>query len=196
MLALRRNGEGTGPLTLQGDELELTGLALDGMPLAEDRYEATPERLVVRDVPDGPFVLEMVTELNPAANTKLMGLYRSGRVYCTQCEAEGFRRITYFLDRPDVLSVYTTRIEAAKSEAPVLLVQRQSGRSAANVAGSDRHYAVWHDPFPKPSYLFAMVAGDLGAIEDEFVTMSGRKVALRIYASTARRRAAPTRWIR
>src|SRR5262249_41540635 len=120
-LALRRNGAGTAPLTLQGDELQLTGIALDGIPLSEHRYEATPERLVVRSEPDGPFVLEIVTELNAAANTKLMGLYRSGRVYCTQCEAEGFRRITYFLDRPDVLSVYTTRIEAAKSEAPVLL---------------------------------------------------------------------------
>src|SRR5437667_7704096 len=97
-LALRRNGEGTGPLTLQGDEVKLTGLALDGMPLKEDRFEAAPERLVVRDVPDRPFVLEIITELNPAANTKLMGLYRSGQVYCTQCEAEGFRRITYFLD--------------------------------------------------------------------------------------------------
>ena len=180
VLALRRNGEGTGPLTLQGDELELTGLALDGMAVAKDRYEATPERLVVRDVPDGPFVLEMVTGLNPAANTKLMGLYRSGPVYCTQCEAEGFRRITYFLDRPDVLSVYTTRIEAAKSEAPVLL-SNGNPVERGEIAGSDRHYAVWHDPFPKPAYLFAMVAGDLSAIEDEFVTMSGRKVALHIY---------------
>src|SRR4051794_8630371 len=87
-LAVRRNGQSAGPLTLQGDELKLTGLAVNGMPLTEDRFDATPERLIVRDVPDAPFVLEIVTELNPVANTKLMGLYRSGRVYCTQCEAE------------------------------------------------------------------------------------------------------------
>ena len=179
-LTLRRNGQGHGPLILQGDELKLAGLAIDGLPVAEDRYEATPERLVVREVPDGPFVLEIVTELNPAANTKLMGLYRSGSVYCTQCEAEGFRRITYFLDRPDVLSVYATRIEATKSEAPVLL----SNGNPVEVGdlGSGRHYAIWHDPFPKPAYLFAMVAGDLGVLEDAFVTQTGRHVALRIYA--------------
>src|SRR5207249_1853061 len=91
-LALRRNGPGNAALTLLGDELRLAGLAVDGMPVSEDRYEATPERLLVREVPDKPFVLEIVTELNPAANTKLMGLYRSGNAYCTQCEAEGFRR--------------------------------------------------------------------------------------------------------
>jgi aminopeptidase N len=178
-LALRRNGEGNAALTLVGDELKLTGLVLDGMPVTEDRYDATPERLVIREVPAKPFILEIVTELNPASNTKLMGLYRSGSVYCTQCEAEGFRRITYFLDRPDVLSIYTTRIEAAKSEAPVLL--SNGNPMEHGDLGSDRHYAVWHDPFPKPAYLFAMVAGDLGMVQDEFVTVSGRKVALGIY---------------
>src|SRR5579871_6576918 len=137
-LSLRRNGDGAAALTLQGDELRLTGLALDGMPVSEDRYEATPERLVIANVPDRPFVLEIVTELNPVANTKLMGLYRSGSVYCTQCEAEGFRRITYFLDRPDVLSVYTTRIEAAKAEAPVLLSNGNPLEHGDLAAG--RHY--------------------------------------------------------
>jgi aminopeptidase N len=178
-LALRRNGEGRGPLTLQGDELRLVGLAIDGTPLSDDGYEATPERLTIRALPDKPFELEIVTELNPTANTKLMGLYRSGTVYCTQCEAEGFRRITYFLDRPDVLSVYTTRIEAARSEAPVLL---SNGNPVEHGdIGGGRHFAVWHDPFPKPAYLFAMVAGDLGELEDAFVTQSGRRVTLRIY---------------
>ena len=178
-LALRRTG-GDGPLVLDGDELALISVTLDGVPLGPDRYDAAPNRLVVRDVPAGPFTLEVVTRLVPDANTKLMGLYRSSGTWCTQCEAEGFRRITYYLDRPDVLSVFTTRIEAPKAAAPVLL---SNGNlvEAGDLPGTDRHYAVWHDPFPKPAYLFALVAGDLGVVEDSFVTMSGRTVALRIY---------------
>src|SRR5688500_12750559 len=109
-----------------------------------------------------------------------MGLYRSNGVYTTQCEAEGFRRITYFLDRPDVLSVYTTRIEAAKDEAPVLL-GNGNPVEAGDLPGTDRHYAVWHDPHPKPSYLFALVGGRLGRIGRRFVTMSGRPVDLAVY---------------
>ena len=109
-----------------------------------------------------------------------MGLYRSGSAYCTQCEAEGFRRITYFLDRPDVLSVYTTRIEAERAEAPVLL-SNGNKIAAGDVAGTTRHFAVWHDPHPKPCYLFALVGGDLGAVRDQFVTASGRKVDLAIH---------------
>ena len=108
-----------------------------------------------------------------------MGLYRSSNTYCTQCEAEGFRRITYFPDRPDVMAVYTTRIEADKAQAPMLLANGNLIESGDLPAG--RHFAVWHDPFPKPSYLFAMVGGTLGCVEDEFITMSGRKVTLRIY---------------
>ena len=118
--------------------------------------------------------------LDPSANTQLMGLYRSGATYCTQCEAEGFRRITYFLDRPDVMAVYTTRIEADRAEAPVLLANGNLV-AAGDVAGTARHFAIWHDPFPKPSYLFALVGGELGCVEDRFVTMSGREVELRIY---------------
>ncbi|MGH6767676.1 MAG: aminopeptidase N, partial [Xanthobacteraceae bacterium] len=114
------------------------------------------------------------------ANTKLMGLYRSGATYCTQCEAEGFRRITYFPDRPDVMAVYTTRIEADKAECPVLLANGNPVDSG-DVPGTGRHFAVWHDPFPKPSYLFALVGGTLGMVEDRFRTMSGREVALRTY---------------
>ena len=113
------------------------------------------------------------------ANTQLLGLYRSSGTYCTQCEAEGFRRITYFPDRPDVMAVYTTRIEADKAEAPVLLANGNL-RDSGDLPGG-RHFAVWHDPFPKPSYLFALVGGELGCVEDSFVTMSGREVALRIY---------------
>ncbi|MCR4282018.1 MAG: aminopeptidase N, partial [Bauldia sp.] len=166
-------------LVLVGDELQLVSVGVDGKALPADRYAAAPERLVVRGVPDGPFTLEIVTRINPTANTRLMGLYRSSGTWCTQCEAEGFRRITYFLDRPDVLAVYTTRIEAAKDGAPILL--SNGNPVEAGDLPDGRHYAVWHDPFPKPSYLFALVAGDLGVLSDSFTTMSGRKVALNIY---------------
>ncbi len=168
------------PLVLDGDELKLTGLKLDGVPLAAGRYSASAQRLEVTSPPAGPFTLEIDTEIDPEANTKLMGLYRSSGTYCTQCEAEGFRRITYFLDRPDVLSVYTTRIEARRSEAPILLGNGNPVAAGA-VPGTDRHFAVWHDPHPKPSYLFAMVAGDLARVTDSFTTISGRKVELGIY---------------
>ncbi len=164
-LALRRNpaGEADAPLVLDGDDLTLVGVALDGRALGPGDYEATPDSLKLGSVPDGPFVLEIETQVNPSANTQLSGLYRSGSAYCTQCEAEGFRRITYFLDRPDVLSVYTTRIEAEKSEAPILLSNGNPIESG-EIAGTTRHYAVWRDPFPKPSYLFALVGGDLGVV--------------------------------
>ncbi len=181
-LKLRPNPQAAAPaaVVLDGDELRLTGIKIDGQELAADAYVATPDGLTIMQPPPRPFVLDIETELDPSANTKLMGLYRSGNAYTTQCEAQGFRRITYFPDRPDVMAVYTTRIEADKAEAPVLL---SNGNlvGAGDVAGTSRHFAVWHDPFPKPSYLFALVGGVLGVIEDEFVTMSGRKVALKIY---------------
>ncbi len=181
-LKLKPNPQAAAPaaVVLDGDELHLTGIKVDGQELAADAYVATPDGLTIMQPPPRPFVLDIETELDPSANTKLMGLYRSGNAYTTQCEAEGFRRITYFPDRPDVMAVYTTRIEADKAEAPVLL---SNGNlvGAGDVAGTSRHFAVWHDPFPKPSYLFALVGGVLGVVEDEFVTMSGRKVALKIY---------------
>jgi aminopeptidase N len=177
----RREGTAPGtPLTLDGDKLVLSGLTLDGLPLFDGQYDAHPDRLTIHAPPAGPFRLEILTEVNPSANTALMGLYRSNGVYTTQCEAEGFRRITYFLDRPDVLSVYTTRVEARKAEAPVLLANGNPVE-ASDIAGTDRHYAVWHDPFPKPSYLFALVGGSLAAVHDSFRTMSGREVRLAIY---------------
>jgi aminopeptidase N len=175
-----RPREGASQLVLVGDELKLVSVALDGIPLNAARYDATSQALTIRGTPRAPFDVEIVTALDPAANNKLMGLYRSGGTWCTQCEAEGFRRITYFLDRPDVLAVYTTRIEAPKSVAPLLL-SNGNPVDAGDLAGTDRHYAVWHDPFPKPSYLFAMVAGDFGVLSDTFTTMSGREVALNIY---------------
>ncbi|PYE88413.1 aminopeptidase N [Phyllobacterium leguminum] len=168
------------PLILDGDELKLVSLSINGAPLGENGYQATPDRLEITDLPEeNRFTLEIVTEINPTANRQLMGLYRSSGVYCTQCEAEGFRRITYFLDRPDVLSVYTVRIEASKQQAPVLLSNGNPVETGD--LGPDRHFAVWHDPHPKPSYLFALVAGSLGSISDSFTTRSGRKVDLAIY---------------
>jgi aminopeptidase N len=181
-LAMRPNplGVAGAPLVLDGDGLTAKKILLDGAEVAADALFITPDQLTLATPPQQPFVLEIETEINPAANTRLMGLYRSGSAYCTQCEAEGFRRITYFLDRPDVLSVYTTRIEAEMSEAPVLL---SNGNlvEGGSIEGTSRHFAVWHDPFPKPSYLFALVGGDLGSIHDEFITMSGRTVSLGIY---------------
>ena len=177
----RRDGTVPGtPLVLNGDEIELVGLAMDGVTLAADAYTATPDKLVVHRPPSDAFTLDIITTVDPTANTKLMGLYRSGGVYCTQCEAEGFRRITYYLDRPDVLSVFTTRIEARKSDAPLLL-SNGNPASAGTIDGTDRHFAVWHDPFPKPSYLFALVGGDLAEISDSFTTRSGRDVTLKIF---------------
>ena len=180
-LKLKPNGSGTpAPLMLDGEEVKLRSLALDGKPLPSDSFLATPERLTIAQPPNRPFELTIETSVDPTANTQLMGLYRAGSTYCTQCEAEGFRRITYFLDRPDVMAVYTTRIEGDKTETPVLL---SNGNLIAqgDIAGTNRHFAVWHDPFKKPCYLFALVGGKLGRITDSFTTMSGRKVALHIY---------------
>src|SRR5216683_6127399 len=167
-------------VVLDGDELQLRAIKLDGEPLAADAYVATPDGLTIPQPPPRAFVLETATVLDPSANTKLMGLYLSGKTYTTQCEAEGFRRIAYFPDRPDVMAVFTTRIEAERAEAPVLLANGNL-TDAGDISGSTRHFAVWHDPFPKPSYLFALVGGVLGVVEDQFTTMSGRKVALKIF---------------
>ena len=180
-LTIRPNTEGTpAPLVLDGEELKLRSLTLDGKPLPNGSFLATPEQLTIAQPPNRPFTLEIETVIDPEANSQLMGLYRAGATYCTQCEAEGFRRITYFLDRPDVMAVYTTRIEADKNEAPVLL---SNGNliDQGDVPGTNRHFAVWHDPFKKPCYLFALVGGDLACIVDSFTTMSGREVALAIY---------------
>jgi len=173
------------PLVLDGDELELTGLDLDGLPLTQDGFTATPSRLEITSPPTAPFTLTVTTRIDPESNAALMGLYRSSGTYCTQCEAEGFRRITYFLDRPDVLAVYTTRIEARESEAPVLL---SNGNLVEHgqIPGTDRHFALWHDPHPKPSYLFALVAGDLAKVSDSFTTRSGQAVDLNIYVEHGR----------
>jgi len=181
-LTMRPNPEGRtdAPLVLDGDDLNLKAVSLDGRVLPGGEYESGPQSLTISQPPRGPFTLTVETEIDPTANTKLMGLYRSGGNYCTQCEADGFRRITYFLDRPDVLSVYTTRIEADRDEAPVLLGNGNPVERGA-IEGTNRHYAVWHDPHPKPSYLFALVGGRLGHVGKAFTTMGGREVALKVY---------------
>jgi len=166
------------PLVLNGEHLKLVSVALDGRVLQPGEYKIDPDTLTIPGVPAN-FALEIVTEIAPAQNTALEGLYLAKGIFCTQCEAEGFRRITYFLDRPDVLAVYTTRIEADKKLYPVLL--SNGNPTAKGDLPGGRHFAVWHDPFPKPSYLFALVAGDLDVLNDSIVTMSGRKVDLRIF---------------
>ncbi|MCB4768891.1 aminopeptidase N [Ancylobacter sp. Lp-2] len=186
-LAMRPNplGREGSPIVLDGDELVLKSLALDGAALAGNAYSVTPSSLTLLAPPQRPLVLEIETQLDPSANTKLMGLYRSSGSYCTQCEAEGFRRITYFPDRPDVLAVYTTRIEADRAEAPVLLGNGNKVEEG-EIPGTSRHFAVWHDPWPKPCYLFALVGGRLDRVGDRFVTATGREVELGIYVEAGK----------
>jgi len=183
-LQIRRNPQSLSKnraLVLQGDkDLVLCRVAVNDQVLAEQDYRRSEESLSINDVPD-VFVLETVTEIYPDQNTALEGLYRSDGMYCTQCEAEGFRRITFYLDRPDVMSVFTTTIEADKAAYPVLL--SNGNLIASGDADGDRHWVTWEDPFPKPAYLFALVAGDLAFIEDRYVTGSGREVTLQIFAA-------------
>ena len=145
-LVIRRNpvGDNTAPLELDGDELKLLGVKLNGQKLNPDQYQSSSHYLTLMDPPDDVFTLEVDTQIDPSNNTKLSGLYRSKGVYCTQCEAEGFRRITYFIDRPDNLSVYTTRIEAEKTDAPILLSNGNLVETS-DIEGTNRHYAI---PFP------------------------------------------------
>ncbi|MBV9991815.1 MAG: aminopeptidase N [Alphaproteobacteria bacterium] len=163
------------PLVLNGEHLKLVSVKIDGAAVDHVKDDET---LTIASTPDA-FTLEIVTEISPANNTALEGLYVAKGIFCTQCEAEGFRRITYYLDRPDVLAVYTTRIEASKADYPVLLSNGNLVDSGDLEGG--RHFAVWNDPFPKPCYLFALVAGDLGVLKDSFTRGSGRPVDLRIY---------------
>ena len=169
------------PLVLDGDGLVLGSIAIDGAPLVLSAYTADDDGLTVYEPPLRKFVLETEVTLQPETNTKLMGLYRSSGTWCTQCEPEGFRRITYYLDRPDNLAVFKVRMTAPLDVAPVLLAN--GNLVDKGDAGDGMHYAVWEDPFPKPAYLFALVAGDLGSITDSFTTGSGRKVDLAIYCT-------------
>jgi len=177
----RRPGFGstaTKPLKLDGQQLELLELRLNGEILPPARYKVDENRLTLANPPQA-FELAVTTRLRPQDNTALEGLYKSSGNFCTQCEAEGFRKITYFLDRPDVMAVYTTTLVADKSRYPVLL--SNGNLTDSGELDDGRHWATWHDPFKKPSYLFAVVAGRLERLEDTFVTRSGRTVALHLY---------------
>jgi aminopeptidase N len=182
-LSLRPNPKATArreQLRLDGEHLELDAIAVDGRPLGKKDYKLTGDSLTLAKTPSDPFTLDITTFINPDANKALQGIYRSNGVFCSQCEAEGFRRITYFLDRPDVLATYTVRLEADPVTAPILLANGNL-KERGLIDGGKRHYAVWHDPHPKPCYLFAVVGGDLSPVSSTFRTMSGRKVDLAIY---------------
>jgi aminopeptidase N len=179
-LAIRRAPHAApgAPLILNGEAIELLSLALDEDALPPARYERTDNALTIKN-PPAEFTLDVETACAPEANTALSGLYLSNGMFCTQCEAEGFRRITYYLDRPDALAKFSVRIEADKRAFPVLL--SNGNLLATGDLPGGRHFAQWADPHPKPSYLFALVGGDLVAAEDEFKTRSGRKVALKVF---------------
>lgn len=184
-LQCRPNGNPGQPLTLNSKKLELVRVALDGTNLAAGQYRFADGLLEIPQTPDEPFTVEIETRIDPAGNTALEGLYLSSGNYCTQCEPEGFRTITCFPDRPDMMSVFTTTVIGDKANCPVLL-------SNGNLIDSGdlhdgRHYATWHDPFPKPCYLFALVAGNLVRISDRFVTRSGRDIDLHIYVEERNR---------
>jgi aminopeptidase N len=180
-LRIRRNPTGRdphAPLALNGEELSLESVAVDGRPLDSGRFALDAERLVIPGLPDR-FELDTVVRIAPRENSRLIGLYGSKDGFFTQCEAEGFRRITYFVDRPDVMARYTTALHADKARYPVLLSNGNLVAEGEEAGG--RHWAKWEDPFPKPSYLFAMVAARLDVLRDQFVTRSGQRVALAIY---------------
>ena len=180
-LVMRRNparGEGLPPLVLDGQQLELLSVKLDDVELTDADYQLTDSHLTLHPQ-RAQFVVDTSVKIHPETNTALEGLYTSGSLFCTQCEAEGFRKITYYLDRPDVMSIFTTTVIADQHKYPVLLSNGNPVGSGPEEDG--RHWATWEDPFKKPAYLFALVAGDLWCVEDTFTTRSNREVALRIY---------------
>lgn len=168
----------SGPLTLNGEHLKLVSIKIDGRDLTESDYTAGPETLTLHR-PPVRFRLETAVEISPQNNAALSGLYMSDAYFCTQCEAEGFRRITYYLDRPDIMAVFTTRMTADRAKYPVLL--GNGNPIAQGHLPGGRHFAEWHDPFPKPAYLFALVAGDLARVGGEYTTKTGRRITLGVY---------------
>lgn len=180
-LLMRRNparSPGLPALALDGQHLELLSVSLDDIEQAADDYQLSDSHLILHPTSE-QFVVDTSVRIHPETNTALEGLYKSGGMFCTQCEAEGFRKITYYLDRPDVMSKFTTTVVAEQHSYPILL---SNGNPIASGPDEDgRHWATWEDPFMKPAYLFALVAGDLWCVEDTFTTMSERSVALRIY---------------
>lgn len=185
-LTLHKNPESereNAALVLHGEGLELISVAMDGVALTEEQYQQGIESLSIETVPQNQvFILAIENSINPKANTSLEGLYLSSSMLCTQCEAEGFRKITYFLDRPDVMSLFKTTLIGDKDKYPVLL--SNGNKVAAGELKNNRHWVTWEDPFKKPCYLFALVAGQLECIEDSFTTMSGREISLQIFVES------------
>ncbi|MFG0262537.1 MAG: aminopeptidase N, partial [Novipirellula sp. JB048] len=178
-ISVRRNADrGSDRLELAGQQLRLQAVSVDGVPLAADRYRLDDESLTLTGLPES-CVIETQVLISPVTNKTLSGLYQSSGNYCTQCEAMGFRRITYFLDRPDVMATYRVTLRGDKTTCPVML--SNGNRIAQRELDRDRHEIVWEDPFPKPSYLFALVAGDLKCHRGTFTTAGGRDVALEIW---------------
>ncbi len=173
-----KNGSHAEDLILNGEELELVSLKVNGEELNKNQFKKTSEHLIISNLPSD-FILEVENFINPEENKTLDGLYKSGNIFCTQCEAEGFRRITYYIDRPDNMAKFTTKIIANKLEFPILL--SNGNPTLRGDLDNGEHFVVWEDPFKKPSYLFALVAGDLGMIKDSFTTSANKKVELEIY---------------
>ena len=181
-LTIERKGDSQEALQLNGEHLTLVSLVLDSQALGKDQYQVTDTLLTIpaSSLPDrNNFSLIVTTEINPQENTALEGLFKSGDAFCTQCEAEGFRRISYYLDRPDVMATFTTKVIADKNLYPYLL--SNGNKVASGDLADNKHFVTWHDPFPKPCYLFALVAGDFDLLEDKFTTASGREVTLEIF---------------
>lgn len=186
-LAMTRNPQSNAinpPLVLNGETLKLISVRLDGKSLSKEQFTVTDETLIIENLPER-FTLEIINENYPQQNTALSGLYRSNDMFCTQCESQGFRRITYYLDRPDVMAVFTITVVADKTKYPVLL--SNGNRVDQGEMSDNRHFVKWHDPFKKPSYLFALVAGQLAKVTDTFQTQSKRQVALEIYVEPQNR---------
>ena len=166
------------PLILDGEHLTLLSVSIDDIALTSKDYQVNEDSLSIV-IDRDEFTLEIITEINPVENTALEGLFKSGDAYCTQCEAEGFRRISYYLDRPDIMATFTTKVIANKENFPYLL--SNGNKIAEGELASGQHFVQWHDPFPKPCYLFALVAGDFDVLKDNFMTSSGRNVDLEIF---------------
>ena len=177
----QRLNQNSTTLRLDGRDFQFSAIKLNGKPFTQYQQDHESLTLDLAQIDANQFELEVTTILNPAANTSLQGLYQSGEAFCTQCEAEGFRQITYMLDRPDVLARYTTKITADKAKYPFLL--SNGNRINSGDLEDGRHWVEWNDPFPKPSYLFALVAGDFDVLKDQFITKTGREVALELYVN-------------
>tara|TARA_B100001971_G_scaffold111191_1_gene102165 strand:- start:110612 stop:113173 length:2562 start_codon:yes stop_codon:yes gene_type:complete len=178
VLKMKKNGKHEKALKLNGENLNLLKVTLNGDTLGENSIQVTDTHLIISDLPDDEFTLSTLVEIAPSKNLTGEGLYKSGNILCTQNEAEGFRKITYYLDRPDVMAPFTTSISANKKDFPYILA---NGNKISEKDEGDRHTVVWKDPHPKPCYLFALVAGNLDVVRDTFTTCSGKNVDLEIY---------------